>query len=90
MPRFLADPAARDRVAAPEDDIFEGMISFGGRVLVGMPWGIKRGGETHNILIDGSRQTLQQQVRSSFCTWWAPECKSFSRARGRPVPGATH
>ena len=37
-----------------------------------------------------ARNNLQVQIAASSTVWWAPECKSFSRARGKPVPGATH
>ena len=55
---------------------------------VGMAWDIKRGGGEHDVRSPAAREALWKQLARTNVTWWAPECRSFSRARGRPIPGA--
>ena len=56
--------------------------------FAGMPWDTKRGGLGHDVRVPSHFVRLAGQVENSFCTWWAPDCKTFSKARGRPIPGA--
>ena len=56
---------------------------------VGMAWDIKRGGGEHDVRAPAARDALWRQLARTHVAWWAPECRSFSRARGRPIPGAT-
>ena len=60
--------------------------AFSGRVAE--PWDLKRGGERHDVRVPANLAVLEQALRRTLCAWWAPECKTFSRARGKPVPGA--
>ena len=89
---MLDDPAAledgADRQSRSDD--FEGPILYQNEVLVGTAWDLKRGGAAHDVRSAAARSSLQMQIAASSTVWWAPECKSFSRARGKPVPGATH
>lgn len=87
----IDDPAAI-REDNPEDagDEFDGQILHGGVVLAGIAWDLKRGGPSHDVRNAAARRSMQEQIASSAAVWWAPECKTFSRARGKPVPGATH
>ena len=92
QPEMLDDPAAledgADRQSRSDD--FEGPIRYQNEVLVGTAWDLKRGGAAHDVRSAAARSSLQMQIAASSTIWWAPECKSFSRARGKPVPGATH
>ena len=56
--------------------------------FAGMPWDTKRGGSGHDVRVSSHFVRLAGQVEKSFCTGWAPNCKTFSKARGRPIPGA--
>ena len=71
-------------------DTFTGAISHNGAMIVGEAWDLKRGGAAHDVRSAAARRRLQLQIEASDVTWWAPECRTFSRARGKPVPGATH
>ena len=53
-----------------------------------MTWDTKRGGPGHEVRVASHFVRLIGQVENSFCTWWAPDCKTFSKARGKPIPGA--
>ena len=55
---------------------------------VGTPIDLLRGGVRHDIRTRADRLLVQDLVQRSTFTAIAPECKTFSRARGRPVPGA--
>ena len=57
--------------------------------MAGTAWDLLRGGPHHDVLKTDVRTKLQEQCRVSDVIWWAPECCTFSRARGKPVPGAT-
>ena len=67
-----------------------GQTTMGGQILTGVAWDLKRGGAAHDVRDPAARVRLQAQVAKSGVTWWAPECRTFSRARGKPVPGASH
>ena len=56
--------------------------------FAGMPWNTKRGRPGHDVRVPSHFVRLAGQVENSFCTWWAPDCKTFSKVRGRPIPGA--
>ena len=51
--------------------------------FAGMPWNTKRRGPGHDVRVPSHFVRLAVQVENSFCTWWAPDCKTFSKARGR-------
>ena len=53
-----------------------------------MPWDTKRGGPRHDVRVPSHLVRLADQVKNSFCTRWAPDCTTFSRERGRPIPEA--
>ena len=88
----LDDPGAFAEGACEQVycDDFEGAIVYRGATLVGVAWDLKRGGTEHDVRSTDGRRRLQAQIAASSTIWWAPECKTFSRARGKPVPGATH
>ena len=56
---------------------------------IGMPWDVLRGGGAQDVRAPASRRELRGQLARTRFSWWAPECRSFSRARGRPIPGAS-
>ena len=85
----LGDAGALEE-ASVISDIFTGAISHDGAIIVGEAWDLKRGGPAHDVRSPSARRRLQLQIENSDVTWWAPECRTFSRARGKPVPGATH
>ena len=85
----LGDAAALTDTSEIADD-FTGAISHDGCIIVGEAWDLKRGGPAHDVRSPTARRRLQLQIEASDVTWWAPECRTFSRARGKPVPGATH
>ena len=74
---FGGDGAAADELAA----------EYGAEI--GVPWDRLRGGAAQDVGLPEARKALELQVRRTAVTWWAPECKTFSRARGRPVAGAS-
>ena len=92
QPLRLADPRALEDGACERVhcDDFDGAIVFDGAILAGVAWDLKRGGAEHDVRNTDARRRLQAQIAASSTIWWAPECKTFSRARGKPVPGATH
>ena len=49
---------------------------------VGEPFDILRGGARHDVRTPAARHLVQGQVQRSIVTAIAPECKTFSRARG--------
>ena len=91
QPVRIDDPTVmREDGAKDACDDFDGQIQYGGVVLAGVAWDLKRGGPSHDVRNAAARRSMQEQIASSSAVWWAPECKTFSRARGKPVPGATH
>ena len=92
QPEKLDDPGALEEGTREQDyaDDFDGPITYRNEVLVGTAWDLKRGGAAHDVRSAEGRRRLQAQIAASSTTWWAPECKTFSRARGKPVPGAAH
>ena len=85
----LGDASALGAAAEVADD-FTGAITHEGVIVAGEAWDLKRGGPAHDVRSPTARRRLQLQIEASDVTWWAPECRTFSRARGKPVPGATH
>ena len=92
QPLRLDDPKALEDGACEHEfcDDFDGPIVYRSAVLAGVAWDLKRGGAEHDVRSADARRKLQTQIASSSTVWWAPECKTFSRARGKPVPGASH
>ena len=86
----VADARALGGNTEETDEVFQGVEIFMGVAVAGEPWDLLRGGEGHNVMSPAPRARLQGQIRRSEAIWWAPECCTFSRARGRPVPGARH
>ena len=56
-------------------------------VKVGQHWDKKLGDE-FDVLVPANEERLKAQMLSSLSNFFGIDCKSFSRARGRPVPGA--
>ena len=71
-------------------EVFLGVKVITGIVVAGEPWDLLRGGREHDVTQPGPHARLKGQMRRSSIVWWAPECCTFSRARGKPVPGAKH
>ena len=62
--------------------------AVGGVPRAGPAWDLKIGGALHDLRDPARRADLRAQLAASWFAFWAPECKTFSRARGRPVQGA--
>ena len=54
---------------------------------VGRLWDILRGGGGQDVPAQAARAELMEQLMLTAFAWWAPECRSFSRIRGKPIPG---
>ena len=61
-----------------------GQTTVGEQILTGVAWDLKRGGAAHDVRDAAARHRLQDQISRTGVTWWAPECRTFSRARGKP------
>ena len=55
---------------------------------VGPPTDLKIGGQKHNVLIKQGRLRSERLMRRSRTVGIAPECKTLSKARDIPIPGA--
>jgi hypothetical protein len=54
---------------------------------IAQPWDLKRGTQ-YNVLVEPGRTLVKSIARQSAVLVEAPECKTLSRARDRPIPGA--
>ena len=88
-PRFTAVPRSATGTADGDGD-GQAAAAAGRRAGgIGAPWDVLRGGGAQDVRAPASRAELRAQLVRTMFSWWAPECKSFSRARGRPIPGAS-
>ena len=87
--KLLNDGHSLESNAEETDEVFGQPISVDGLTFAGTSWDLERGGQAHNVMVAEVRAKIKEQVGLSDVVWWAPECSTFSRARGRPVPGAT-
>ena len=63
------------------------------KLMVAEPWDRLRGRKVEgvsefDVSIDGNAQRLRRQASMSLVQHWAPDCSTFSRALGKPCPGA--
>ena len=56
-------------------------------VVVGQHWDNKISDKL-DVLVAANEEKLIEQMRDTHINFFGIDCKSFSRARGRPVPGA--
>ena len=56
-------------------------------IRVGQHWDNKLGPQ-FDVLVEANAIKLRAQMRFSEVCFFGIDCKSFSRARGRPIPGA--
>ncbi|CAE8637383.1 unnamed protein product, partial [Polarella glacialis] len=53
----------------------------------GKPWDLKIGGAAHDVLTKEGEEGVSLQTLSSAVSFFAPDCKTLSRARDRPIRG---
>ena len=86
----LADGGVPDSNAEETGEGFQGPVVLDGVTPAGEAWDLLRGGRSRDVTIPGARRRRQEQIARTDVVRWAPECCTFSRARGKPVPGAKH
>ena len=85
LPAGGQPPGTREAGRKPPQPV--GVSSKVKRLRVGVPWDLKRGGARHDVLTKAGREGLERQRRESDLTLYAPDCKTLSRARDRPLKG---
>ena len=79
------DPMAGFRLASGRLDAPAYLLEAEHR-RIAQPWDLKRGTK-FNVLVEPGRSLVKQVADASAVLVEAPECKTLSRARDRPIPG---